>query len=111
MPDATHAPLTPAVFHVLLALSDGAKHGYAVMRQVEEESGLEMGPGTVYGSLGRLVDAGWVEDAGVDETDARRRSLYRMSAEGRRQLEAEVERMKRLTTLARRRGLALGGSR
>jgi hypothetical protein len=49
-------PLTPAVFHVLLALSDGPLHGYAVMRQVEAESHLVMGPGTVYGSLSRLTD-------------------------------------------------------
>jgi DNA-binding PadR family transcriptional regulator len=112
MTDATPRhpePLTPAVFHVLLALSQGPLHGYAVMRQVEAESRLTMGPGTVYGSLSRLTDLGWVEDAGGVETDPRRGRRYRITPAGRRRLEAEVGRMTRLAELARGHGLAMGG--
>ena len=52
------APLTPAVFHILLALADGPLHGYAIMQAVEMSAGEEMGPGTIYGSLG-----GWLDPA------------------------------------------------
>ena len=58
-------PLTPVVLHVLLALADGPLHGYAVMKRVEEDSGIAMGPGTVYGALQRLEEAGWIEEAGA----------------------------------------------
>lgn len=103
-----HAPLTPAVLHVLLALSDGPLHGYAIMQRVEEESGVEMGPGTVYGSLQRLDDAGLVREAEVDEEDARRRS-YRLTEEGRATLRAEAVRLNRLAALTRERRLVPKG--
>lgn len=112
MPDRTaDPPLTPAVFHVLLALADGPLHGYAVMQRVEEESGIEMGPGTVYGSLNRLGEMGWVEEVEDDSEDRRRRRSFRMTPEGRSGLEREVARMVRLTGLARSRGLASGEAR
>ena len=62
-------PLTPAQFHVLLALAEGPRHGYAIMRAAQETAGpgVPMGPGTVYGTLERLGEAGWVEELASDE--------------------------------------------
>lgn len=108
MPNTTshgHEPLSAAVLHVLLALSDGPLHGYGVMQRVEAESGLAMGPGTIYGSLQRLRGLGWVEEAGPDNADARRRSLFALTVAGRKALQAEAKRLTRLATLAAERGL------
>lgn len=104
-PSAGAEPLTPAVFHVLLALGDGPLHGYAVMQRVEEESGIAMGPGTVYGSLNRLRDQAWVEEVEDGSGDARRRRAFRLTRTGRAGLEHELARMARLADLARSRGL------
>lgn len=96
-----HDPLTAAVFHVLLALSDGPLHGYGVMRRVEDESGIRMGPGTVYGTIQRLEDRGLVQDMGEDQEDSRRRRRFGLSAEGRAVLRNEVVRIHRLADLTR----------
>ena len=58
------APLTPAVFHILLALADGPLHGYAIMQAVESSAGpgAPMGPGTIYGSIQRMEDSGLVKE-------------------------------------------------
>lgn len=98
--DTDAAPLTPAVFHVLLALSEGPLHGYGVMKRVEEESGLRMGPGTVYGSLQRLEDQGWVRIAGEDATDARRGKRFELTPPGVTALQSEARRITRLAGLA-----------
>jgi DNA-binding PadR family transcriptional regulator len=96
-------PLTPAVFHVLLALAGGKRHGYAIAKEVLKQSDgeLRMGPGTLYGTLQRLLDQGWIvvsdSPEGVDE----RRRYYRLNSPGRRALEAEVERMDGLVRAAR----------
>lgn len=101
-----HSPLTPVVFHILLALTDGALHGYAIMRRVEAESGLEMGPGTVYGSLGRLEEAGLVQETESDpEGDPRRGRSFELTAAGRETLGLEALRLDRLARLARERRL------
>jgi DNA-binding PadR family transcriptional regulator len=100
-----HAPLTPAVFHILLALADGKLHGYAIMRAVEADTSpsVKMGPGTIYGSLQRMEEAGLVEDCGSVENGKRR--LYGMTPLGRKTLGAESTRLARLTALARDKGL------
>src|SRR4029453_12171303 len=68
-------PLTPAVFHILLALADGPRHGYAVMQAVERSADAEppMGPGTIYGSLQRMEEAGLVREIAAPADDRRRR--------------------------------------
>ncbi len=96
-----HEPLTPAVFHVLLALADGPLHGYGVMRKVEEASGIRMGPGTIYGTLERLEAAGLVRDAGEDGTDPRRRRRFGLTSAGKGVLSAEAVRLQRLAALTR----------
>ena len=103
-------PLTPAVFHILLALSSGERHGYGIMKQVEVDSQgkVSMGAGTLYGSLKRMLDAGLVEesDKRVDpEMDDERRIYYQITGVGTQALAAELERYKRIVTLAQERKL------
>lgn len=111
MPAATpNAPLTPAVFHILLALSSGERHGYAIMKQVEADSQgkVSMGPGTLYGSLKRMLDAGLVDesDKRIDpEMDDQRRIYYRITGLGVQALAAELERYRRIVALAQQRKL------
>ncbi len=99
-------PLTPAVFHILLALSTGPAHGYAIMKRVEEESRIKMGPGTVYGSLERLTSAGWVEETDSERANRRRGSIFQLTPEGTEALRAEAGRITRLARLEGVRGLA-----
>jgi DNA-binding PadR family transcriptional regulator len=91
-------PLTPAVFHILLALADGDRHGYNIMQEVESqtEGKLRLGPGTLYGSIKRMLASRLIE-----ETDRRpdpalddeRRRYYRLTHFGRRVAAAEAERL------------------
>ena len=101
-------PLTPAVFHILLSLADGPLHGYAIMQAVERSAGpsLRMGPGTIYGSLQRMEDAGLVREQPSRGEDRRR--LFTLQPEGRRALEAESRRIVRLAQLVRARRLVTG---
>lgn len=103
-------PLTPAVFHILLALSSGERHGYGIMKQVEADSQgkVAMGPGTLYGSLKRMLDAGLVResDKRVDpEMDDERRIYYQITGIGSQALSAELERYQRIVTIAQQRKL------
>ena len=104
------SPLTPAVFHILLALSGGERHGYGIMKQVEADSQgkVTMGPGTLYGSLKRMLDAGLVKesDKRVDpEMDDERRIYYQLTGVGARALAAELERYQHIVTIAQQRKL------
>jgi DNA-binding PadR family transcriptional regulator len=101
-------PLTPAVFAVLLALAGGDKHGYAVMKEARtpEGGGVPMGPGTLYGTLDRLMRDGMVEESGV--SDDERRRYYRLTAPGRKALAGELERMDAAVRAARGLGLLPG---
>jgi DNA-binding PadR family transcriptional regulator len=96
----SHAPLTPAVFHILLALSQGERHGYDIMRQVKLDTNgaIRMGPGTLYGSIDRMIDAGLVVRS--DTTDARR-IYYRLTPRGKVALSAEAQRLLRTAELVR----------
>ena len=98
-------PLTPAVFHILLALSDGPLHGYAIMKAVSTATDPEirMGPGTIYGSLQRMERSGLVEESGL-AGDGKRR-LFGLTPRGQRALEAESRRIARLADMVRAKGL------
>ena len=103
-------PLTPAVFHILLALSSGERHGYGIMKQVEADSqgNVSMGAGTLYGSLKRMLDAGLVKESDkcVDpEMDDERRIYYQITGVGEKALAAELDRYKRIVTLAQEKKL------
>jgi DNA-binding PadR family transcriptional regulator len=91
------SPLTPAVFHILLALADRPLHGYAIMQAVEESAGVAMGPGTIYGTLERLESAGLVRELAGSE----RRRVFTLLPAGRKALQAEAQRLARLATLVR----------
>ena len=103
-------PLTPAVFHILLALSSGERHGYGIMKQVEADSQgkVSMGPGTLYGSLKRMLDAGLVRESNkrVDpELDDERRIYYQITGVGAQALAAELKRYQHIVTVAQQRKL------
>lgn len=99
-------PLTPAVFHILVALADGEAHGYAIMQSVARRSGgsVRLGAGTLYGAIGRLLQDGLIEeseerpDPGMDDS---RRRYYRLTGLGERVLAAETKRMADLVRAAR----------
>lgn len=101
-------PLTPAVYHILLALAEGEKHGYAIMLDVEENSGgrVKMGPGTLYGSIKRMLAAGLIEECDErpdPELDDQRRRYYQLTALGQRVAAAESRRLASVVALAQAR--------
>lgn len=105
--DKQDPPLSPAVFHILLALSDGERHGYGIMKQVAEDSQgrVKMGPGTLYGSLKRMLDAGLVLESGSrpdPEIGDERRIYYAISGSGEIALKNEIARYERAVNVARR---------
>src|SRR5687767_13135357 len=107
---SSQPPLTPAVFHILLALSSEERHGYGIMKQIEMDSQgkVTMGAGTLYGSLKRMLDAGLIKEGSkrVDpKMDDERRIYYRITADGTKALAAELQRYRELVTLARQRKL------
>jgi DNA-binding PadR family transcriptional regulator len=99
-----YLPLTPPVFHVLLALADGGKHGYAILKEVGErtEGRVQLSTGTLYAIIKRLLNDGLIEEIEErpDEDDERRR-YYGLTAFGRQVAVAEAERMQELVTSAR----------
>jgi len=108
-------PLSPAEFHIMLALAGGERHGYAIMREVAEQTGgrMRLGPGTLYGSIRRMLSEGIIEESEErpDPTrDDERRRYYRLTPYGRRVAEAEAERLQALTRAAEARGLLPSGA-
>ena len=105
--DKPSAPLTPAVLHILLALSSKERHGYGIMKQVESDSQgkVKMGPGTLYGSLGRMIEAGLIResDKRVDpKMDDERRVYYKITGLGQKALAAELQRYREVVAVAKR---------
>lgn len=98
-PDA-FLPLPVAEFHILISLAEGPRHGYAIMREVEQQTGGEvrLGPGTLYTALRRMLDRGLVEEGSVD--GPARRVGYRMAPLGRDVVVAEVARMQACVQMA-----------
>jgi DNA-binding PadR family transcriptional regulator len=94
-------PLPTATFHILLALRDGEKHGYAIMNDVEtlSDGAVKIGPGTMYGSIRRMLAEGLIEESDErpdPEMDDERRRYYRCTALGERVWRAEAERLTKL---------------
>jgi len=110
-PDHQPAPLlTPAVFHILLALADGESHGYGIMQDVERftNGGTRLGPGTLYRSIQRMLVDGLIEELAIslhDETDEDRRRYYRLTPKGLSVATREAERLADLVDAARHRDL------
>jgi DNA-binding PadR family transcriptional regulator len=105
MSDSPHTPLKTAWFHILLALADGARHGFAIRERVEErtDGGVKLWPATLYGSIRDLVDQGAIEalEGDEDPDDDQRRRYYRLTAAGRELLKAEADRLQALVDAAR----------
>jgi len=109
-PQNAGAPLTPAVFHIMVALADGEAHGYGIMQDVQRVTGGEMklGPGTLYRSIQRMLIDGLIEELEIaldDEADDDRRRYYRLTAKGMAVARAEAARLDALVEAARARGL------
>lgn len=98
--------LTPAMHHILLALLRGELHGYAIMQAIDglTEGAMRLGPGTLYTSLRKLLDAGLVEEGGErrDAGDDERRRYYRISNAGRQAVQVETRRLAQLVRFANR---------
>lgn len=99
-------PLTPAVFHILMALVDGEKHGYSIMKNVEKQTNgkMKLGPGTLYGSIKRMLAAGLIEELEErpdPQMDDERRRYYRLSSSGQAALGEECQRLNEAVKVAR----------
>jgi len=104
-----HPPLSEPVFFILLSLSSGAKHGYAIMKEVDElsEGRVLLSTGTLYGAIKRLLDDGWIRrvDSSVrceprPNAPDRGRKAYALTEQGRRVLSADIERLRKLVEAA-----------
>ncbi len=107
-------PLTPVALNILLALADEERHGYGIGLEVRERTAgkMRLGPGTLYGSLKRMVDGGLVEETDGQEAgssvrryDAQRRRYYRLTGFGQRVLATELGRLEGVVRTARAKGL------
>jgi DNA-binding PadR family transcriptional regulator len=108
----TYLPLSPQQFHILLALVDGRRHGYGIIRDVEERTAgaLRLGTGTLYTALARLEDLELVDESTrrpAAKDDDERRKYYQLTALGRAVLQAETERLDALVRHAQRKGITV----
>jgi DNA-binding PadR family transcriptional regulator len=112
MPKRKLDPLPSAAFQILLALAGEDLHGYAIMRQVEEQTGgrVRLGPGTLYSSIQTLLEEGLIEEAEgcVDDAGDERRRYYRLTTAGRKAARYEADRMAGLLRVARARRIFRG---
>lgn len=113
MPKRTLDPLPSAAFQILLALAGDDLHGYAIMRQVAEQTGgrIRLGPGTLYSSIRVLLENGLIEELppreDADSSDERRR-YYRLSAAGRKLAQSEAKRLAEVLRVARAKKILRG---
>ena len=113
MPKRKLDPLPAAAFQIMLALAGGDLHGYAVMRQVEEQTGgrLRLGPGTLYGSIQSLLEGNLIQEVGRPadiEVRSERRRYYRLTVTGRKMARSEAEKMADVLRVARTRKILRG---
>src|ERR1700730_18076279 len=102
---ANLTPLSPAIFHILLSLGEGERHGYALKREIaaRTEDKLKLGPGMLYGSINKMLELGLIEesdDRPDPHLDDERRRYYRITNYGRQSAQAEAARMRELAQLA-----------
>jgi DNA-binding PadR family transcriptional regulator len=111
MPKRKLDPLPSAAFQILLALSIEDLHGYAIMRQVEEQTGgrVRLGPGTLYSSIQTLLEEKLIEEVGLhQDTPSERRRYYRLTSAGRKVARSEADRMADVLRVARARKIFRG---
>lgn len=95
-------PLTESTFFILLSLTPGKKHGYAIMKDVEtiSDGRVMLSTGTLYGALKRMLDSDWIERIEVESQNQRERKAYQLTELGQRIVSAETERLQTLASLA-----------
>lgn len=109
--------LSPQVFQVLLSLSDGPRHGYAIIQDIRARTGdqMRLTASTLYDALARLSDQAWIEECAApsdaDATQDARRRYYRLTKLGREGAQAEAARLQRLVDMARDKRLVPGRRR
>lgn len=107
------APLTPAVFHVLVALADGDKHGYAILKEVTDQTlgEVQLSTGTLYGIIKRLLAGGLIAEVrgAAGKNDDPRRRYYRLTPDGRETAVAEAKRLENMIKRARSKRLIREG--
>jgi len=120
MPKRKLDPLPAAAFQVMLSLADGEMHGYAIMRQVEEQTSgkVRLGPGTLYSSIQALLEEGLIEEvessqaaaeAGTSSNSPKdRRRMYRLTASGRKVARTEAKRLADILRIARTKKILRG---
>ena len=99
---AESGELTPAMFHILLTLAEGDRHGYAIMQEIEQRTGgaVELGPGTLYRSIRQLVSRGLIAEIESEPTAVKQRRSYRLTADGKHRAEMEARRLRDLVKWA-----------
>lgn len=109
--ESHNLPLAPAAFYILFALAGGEKHGYAIMREARaaSDNGLDLGPATLYTTIQRLLDSGWIQEAESPEGSDSRRRYYGLTRDGNSTLEAELKRMESI--VKRSKALRLASAR
>jgi DNA-binding PadR family transcriptional regulator len=103
---SSYLPLTESTFFIMLSLSAGPRHGYAILKEVQElsDNRILLSTGTLYGAIKRLLDQSWIvrfDGEPEEEADGRGKKVYQLTDLGRRILQAEVERLETLTRKAR----------
>ena len=108
-----HQPVSEAVFHMLLSLVDGARHGYGIIQEVERRTAgqVVLGSGTLYSAVKRMRRDGWIDEAEVDDPEDPRRRYYRLTEMGRDVVRAEARRLEAMVRQARAKDLLAGGGR
>ena len=93
--ESSNLPLPPATFFILFALASGEKHGYAIMREAREisDNGFDLGPATLYTTIQRLLDSGWIEEAESPKGSDSRRRYYGLTQNGNSALQGDLKRM------------------
>lgn len=96
--------LSPSEFYILLSLAIKSRHGYEIMKQVEQDSGKKvlLGPGTLYGSIKRMLQSNFIEEVNGDNP---RRKYYSLTEKGRKSLSSELQRYNDAVELAKRKNL------
>ena len=105
-----HAPLSASLFHILLSLVDGPRHGYGIMQEVESRTGgqVSLGAGTLYSAVKRIRAQGWLEEVRAPGGQDARRRYYGLTALGRRVVRSEARRLEALVKHARTKRVLTG---
>ena len=107
-----HAPLSGPLFHILLSLTDGPRHGYGIMQEVESRTSgdIRLGAGTLYSAIKRIRAWGWVEEVRPPGGQDARRRYYGLTSAGRRVVRGEARRLEALVQHARTKRVLTGGA-